>query len=207
MQMPEQSDESPLHIWECEREWFDRNNYNYKQRRSELWRLLGLAEGDGYIDSILEVGCGLGQNLQSLRGIMPASARLLGVEPNDYARTQAVERTGIEIIKADCFCLPLNTGSFDLVFTSGVLMHVPDRELVSALKELSRVGRQLLLIEYDAAETTEIVHHGKQHFLWKRPYEFALDAAGLHLTHKGPMGTGFDRCTYWIAKHSNDVKG
>jgi trans-aconitate methyltransferase len=84
-------------------------------------------------DSFLELGCGAGRNLAALRVTRP-DASLAGVEVNEQAA--ALAGAHAQITMGSVYEIDLWTGRpVDVVFTSGVLMHVPhDRveEVVAA---------------------------------------------------------------------------
>lgn len=73
---------------------------------------------------ILEVGANMGLQLELLRGM--GFTNLCGIEINEHAvlRAKAIHPR-VDIIKGSAFDLPFRDKYFDLVFTSGVLIHVP----------------------------------------------------------------------------------
>jgi ubiquinone/menaquinone biosynthesis C-methylase UbiE len=123
-------------------------------------------------DSVLDVGANVGINLRALRRITDAS--LCAVEPNERARRILVDGQVVpteDIYDGHAGALPFGDHTFDLVFTSAVLMCVPDRDLPSACAELHRVSRRWILsIEYSAAAPTAHPYHGHDDMLFKRDY-------------------------------------
>jgi SAM-dependent methyltransferase len=90
---------------------------------------------------VLETGCGIGTD--GVR-FARAGARYTGVDFSsaavDLARRRfALERLDGRLIEASVTELPLPDASFDLVYSHGVLHHVPDPE--RAIRELQRVLR------------------------------------------------------------------
>lgn len=149
--------------------------------------------------SILEVGCNRGVNLVVLRHINP-NWKLVGIEPNSGARDLALA-SGVLAVNGSAETIPFTDGNFDLVFTAGVLIHVPPAELDAALAELYRVtARYLVAIEYHADVETEIPYRNQTGLLWKRNYtqEYLRRFPDLHLEHSGywSQRDGFDRC-HW----------
>lgn len=121
--------------------------------------------------SILEVGAANGHHLRGLGRV--TSAELWAVEPNDEARSVLAE----EVLDADHALdgtlsgLPLDDAAVDLVFTSGVLIHLPDDELEQAYRELHRVSRRWLVsLEYFAPTKQSVSWHGEEDILFKRDY-------------------------------------
>jgi pseudaminic acid biosynthesis-associated methylase len=116
---------------------------------------------------ILEVGCNVGNQLWSLKEM--GFSDLYGIEINAEAVEQAKQRTrGIHIIKGSAFDLPFKEGYFDLVFTSGVLIHIPPAELPAVMGEIRRCTRSFIWgMEYYATQHQEIPYRGQQALLWK----------------------------------------
>lgn len=98
--------------------------------------------------SILEVGCGFGRNIKFLRekGI---SATITGVDISQgmiHKAKKYVKNKNTTFVQGDILKLPFKDKSFDVVFTHGVLMHVPSADVNQALSELSRVARKSVCI-------------------------------------------------------------
>jgi len=177
----------------------DRNDVDWRSR-FQAWRTM-LADLE--IQSILEVGSNKGANLRALREMNP-SWLLLGLEPNAYARDIASTPT----VDGDASCLPFPACSFDLVFTAGLLIHIPPDELDRVLGQLHRVARRYLLaIEYQAEKETAVTgYHGRDDMLWKRPFnqEYLSRFPDLRVIRFGHWGEawGFDNCTWWLMEKS-----
>jgi ubiquinone/menaquinone biosynthesis C-methylase UbiE len=72
----------------------------------------------------------------------------------------------ISIVEGNAFELPFNDNCFDLIFTSGVLIHIALTDLPRALSEIHRViNRYILAIEYFAEEETSIYYRGHNNAL------------------------------------------
>jgi len=90
---------------------------------------------------VLEVGCGIATDgLNFAR----AGARYTGVDQSAGALDLARRRFALEgavgaFVEAQAFCLPFADDSFDLVFSHGVIHHLPNPE--DAVREFSRVLR------------------------------------------------------------------
>ena len=181
----------------------DRNDVDWRSR-FQAWRTM-LADLE--IQSILEVGSNKGANLQALREMNP-SWLLLGLEPNAYARDIASTPT----VDGDASCLPFPACSFDLVFTAGLLIHIPPDELDRVLGQLHRVARRYLLaIEYQAEKETAVTgYHGRDDMLWKRPFnqEYLSRFPDLRVIRFGHWGEawGFDNCTWWLMEKSRQTR-
>ncbi|MBI1888692.1 MAG: methyltransferase domain-containing protein [Candidatus Spechtbacteria bacterium] len=119
---------------------------------------------------ILEVGANIGLQLETLRKM--GFSNLLGVEINEYAVRQAKEiHPKVDIIRGSALNLPFREGYFDLVFTSGVLIHISPKDINKALDEIWRTSsRYVWGFEYFAPELSEITYRGKKDLLWKRDF-------------------------------------
>lgn len=107
----------------------------YRARFAE--RLLALAPR-----SVLDVGCGTGGLLASLRGRI---AELRGIEP-DPARVAAARAAGLDVNSGDAYTLPHPAQSIDIITFQYVPHHLADwpRALAEALR-VARLG--VLVIE------------------------------------------------------------
>src|SRR3989339_1774859 len=56
-------------------------------------------------------------------------------------------------VKADLFSIPFSDNTFDCVWNSGVLEHFSDEEIVCALKEMSRVSKNLVISLVPSAQS------------------------------------------------------
>lgn len=73
---------------------------------------------------ILEVGSNVGNQLLLLQKM--GFKNLYGIEINNYAVELSKQSTNnINIIQGSAFDIPFKNEYFDLVFTSGVLIHIP----------------------------------------------------------------------------------
>jgi pseudaminic acid biosynthesis-associated methylase len=126
---------------------------------------------------ILEVGSNVGNQLLALQKLGFVS--LYGVELQDYAVELSKQRSQhINIIQGSAFDIPFKDGFFDLVFTSGVLIHIHPNDIVAAMKEIHRCSRKLIWgFEYFADNYTEVPYRGHANLLWKTDFaRLYLDA-------------------------------
>ncbi len=167
--------------WRSEfgREYTDRNSLdtaqldelyrgNYGVTRRELnARFLADLPRDAHI---LEVGCNRGSQLLLLREM--GFRNVYGIEIQHYALKQAQALLPhICLVEATAFEIPFASGYFDLVFTSGVLIHIAPDALLKALREVHRCSRLYIWgMEYYAQSLTEVNYRGQQGLLWKADY-------------------------------------
>ena len=155
--------------------------------------------------SILEAGSNVGINIHALAKITDAT--LHAVEPNQEALNKLIS-SGIippeRALHGNLQSLPFDDGAIELVFTSGVLIHVPDDALDQAISEILRVsGRYVLTLEYFSPKAQTIPYHGHNDFLFKRDYGgLFLDACPeLEYVADGffwKRVTGLDDLNWWL---------
>jgi pseudaminic acid biosynthesis-associated methylase len=120
--------------------------------------------------SILEVGCNCGNQLLLLQEM--GFTKLWGAEVQSYALELARTRIqGVRLAQASALDLPYEDGFFDLVFTSGVLIHISPADLPRALDEIYRCAKTWIWgMEYYAPEITQLNYRGHDDLLWKMDY-------------------------------------
>ncbi|HEX3352463.1 MAG TPA: pseudaminic acid biosynthesis-associated methylase [Terriglobales bacterium] len=132
---------------------------------------------------VLEVGCNEGNQLCMLREM--GFHHLYGIEIQDYALSKARKRIDTaELVKATAFEIPYPDGFFDLVFTSGVLIHIAPLDLPAAISEIYRCAKRWIWgFEYYAPQMTEVVYRGHESLLWKADYArvYLQQFSGLEL--------------------------
>jgi pseudaminic acid biosynthesis-associated methylase len=194
------ADTPQLALWRSEfgQRYTERNDLERPARVESLRAILAGVE----IGHALEVGCNVGWNLRYLRRL--GVPRVWGVEPQRYAvaRARAADPE-LDVFEGTAFDLPFKDYTFDLVFTSGVLIHIGPSELPLALAEMARCSRRyLLVIEYDHAQEVEIDYRGHAGALWKRDHGAAVAAAcpGFTRVRTGFLdaAAGYDDCTYHL---------
>lgn len=119
---------------------------------------------------ILEAGANIGLQLTALQKM--GFSNLLGVELNAWAVRQAKQQhPRINIMQGSVFDLPFRDDYFDMVFTSGLLIHIAPRDLPRAMNEITRVTRRFIWgFEYFSPLLTSIPYRGRKNLLWKRNF-------------------------------------
>jgi pseudaminic acid biosynthesis-associated methylase len=199
--------QTQLETWQGEfgRAYTDRNRTDWRTLLPAFRHMLK----DIPLNRVLEIGCNRGHNLEALREVLGREAKLVGVEPNPHALDLARQTAAADFLPGDIYNLPFESGSFDLVFTAGVLIHIPLGDLAAALAELHRCSRRYLLaIEYAAEEETTIPYREHGDLLWKRDFlkHYQTQFPGLALVRQGfwDMADGFDRCTWWLLEKPSE---
>jgi pseudaminic acid biosynthesis-associated methylase len=119
---------------------------------------------------ILEVGSNIGNQLLYLQkmGFM----NLHGIDVQSHAIELAKSRTdGIDLINASGFDIPFKDSIFDLVFTSGVLIHVRPDQITTVLDEIWRcTNRYIWGFEIYSPEYTNIPYLSYSDICYKADY-------------------------------------
>lgn len=124
---------------------------------------------------LLEVGCGIG--IDTLRLARLGFGEVVGVDLTEVAVEVAAERArregleGVRFEVADAETLPFEEGSFDLVYSFGVLHHTPGIE--RAVAEVHRVlapGGTAHVMLYHSRSLVNLVHRAL-----RLPYESPKD--------------------------------
>ncbi len=176
-----------------------RNAIEQKQidARVDMWNELLCHMHDP--KTILEVGANIGQNLVALS--KTTQATLYATEPNAEARDQLIDITqNVTDDWADN--LSHKSGSMNLVFTSGVLIHIPPEKLLQSCAEMFRVSKRYIVsIEYFSADPEMKTYRGEENKMWKRDFgKFWLDnfqLKPLTCNFFWKETTGLDNLTAW----------
>lgn len=93
--------------------------------------------------NILDVGCGNGMFINSLKHNLPCeNIRLMAC---DFSKT-ALKYVETDKLLATVSSLPFKDAVFDLVISMEVLEHLPEKEYTKGLRELQRIGRKYIII-------------------------------------------------------------
>lgn len=190
-------------LWKSDfgNQYTERNKNLNLGQRAAVWSLLIPKE----CQSVLEVGSNVGANLEAIAQI--SACELYACEPNDRAR---------EILESTGLCAPHHvTGDTadqikfpdkvaDLVFTSGVLIHVPPDKLLPSMREIHRCARKWIVCgEYFAPSEEMVKYRGHDGAMWRRDY------GGLYLDNFPDLRcvktffawsrqTGLDNLLFWL---------
>jgi pseudaminic acid biosynthesis-associated methylase len=126
-------------------------------------RIMTMTDG---VESVLELGCGTGQNLQALHTIMP-SLTLIGVEINEAA----ARACKVGEIHQRSILDPALQVTCDMAMTKGLLIHIPPEELPAVYRRLYTSARRYILVaEYYSPTRVEVPYRGHAGTLWKADF-------------------------------------
>lgn len=159
------------------------DNLRSRPKRAWFWDMI-IAQTRPIV--VIEVGCGNGLNLEHITA--PIVIGIDSYEPSlELARRRLTN--GTLLMPGNALDLrPWPDHIADLAFTCTVLQQISDDEdCHTALRELIRVSREwVMVMEYDAAERTEVLWRGDPKGIVKRPWGKMLEAEGVRV-----HGTGF----------------
>jgi pseudaminic acid biosynthesis-associated methylase len=161
------------------REYTDRNTFEVEDLDSLYRKNYGLTRrqiNQAFLRDLpqdakfLEVGCNTGNQLLLLQQM--GYSKLSGIEVQPYALGIARSRTqGISLMQGSALALPYEDEGFDVVFTSGVLIHIAPADLPRAMDEIHRCARTYVWgMEYYAPGVTEVNYRSHEGLLWKMDY-------------------------------------
>jgi pseudaminic acid biosynthesis-associated methylase len=180
---------------------YTRRNEHNTGARYQLWKML-LPKG---VRSVLEVGSNSGQNLEAIANL--SDCDLYACEPNNLARWK-LEQSGlvhpsrIKPDTADKISFADNTA--DLVFTCGVMIHIPTDKLEASMREIYRTSAKYIICgEYFAPKEEAIPYRGRNDALWRRDYGSLYMDLFPNLKCTGTVFawhrmTGLDNLTFWV---------
>ena len=158
------TDRNTLDVEELNVLWYG----NYGITRREMNRIF--LEDIPKDASFLEVGCNVGNQLLQLQEL--GYTNLSGVEIQSYAAEIAKSRVqNVAIRQGSALALPHEDDSFDVVFTSGVLIHIAPEDLPQAIEEIHRCAKTYIWgSEYYADGIKQVNYRGHEKLLWKMDY-------------------------------------
>jgi hypothetical protein len=81
------------------------------------------------------------------------------------------QRPKFNIIEGTVLDIPFKSDFFDLVFTSGLLIHIPPSKIEDAIREVTCCSsRYIWGKEFFDEEYTEIQYRGQENMLWKADF-------------------------------------
>lgn len=143
---------------------------------------------DGDVPNVVEFGANRGNVIRALMDIGFPSWNMTAVEINTSAADELREIPDL-IVHNNTMFEDKHIGTFNLVISRGLLIHIPPEHLNDAYDvlvcSLKRFG-YLLVGEYFAPEETEVKYRGLDEALWRRNYgKELIERHGLELVDYG----------------------
>lgn len=158
---------------------------------------------------VLEVGVGLGSDFVNFAR---AGAELSGVDLTEAAVTNVRRRLELEgleadVQRADAESLPFEDGTFDLVYSWGVLQHTPDTErAVAEVRRVTRPDGQARIMLYGRHSWVALGLWGRYELLHGRPFTPLGESVARHM--QGPRVKSYteDEIRALLAPHFSRVE-
>lgn len=120
-----------------------------EEDRATFFNRTGFAPGDLDGATVLDAGCGMGRYL---RVAGEAGARLVGLDLSEAtraARDLSADLPDVLVLRGDLLRPPIAPGTFDLIYSIGVLDHTPDpRSAFLAIARLLKPGGRVSIWIY-----------------------------------------------------------
>ncbi len=171
---------------------------------AEAWRKILFNTSD--IDNLLECGSNIGRNIGILETVLPHAKKSI-IEINKTSYDLAKTRYSIDhsfngsILESD-----FKINSFDLVFTSGVLIHIHPDDVLENMKKLYSYSKKYIVIaEYFNRTPVMIPYQGEDDKLFKQDFgKLFIENFNVSLLDYGFLWghvydeAGFDDFTWWL---------
>jgi len=192
--------------------WRDTYSKEYISRNSEFdidsgvkaWGIM--LRNTEAISSVLECGSNIGRNINILNHVLPSATKsIVEISPDAFnivtQRYKLATAQNCSIIEAD---FPLH--SFDLVFTTGVLIHIAPENLIQNLSKIYSLSRRYILFCEMFSRVPKTVHYkNEDDLLFTRDYgRFFLDNFEVRIVDYGFLWghyfdtAGFDDGNFWV---------
>lgn len=170
--------------------WNEYTNDNLKSEQKILsdfiyYTAIGLGA-----KKICEAGCNVGNNLSSF----PSTYEIYGIDMNEYALDKAKARyPNFHFKKEDLKNTSFPDSFFDLVFTRGVLIHIPSNYLDDVLKEILRISKRWIFnLEYFGNDGEMIKWKRGDDLLWYRDMKKRWKKFDVEIISNTEMPTEID---------------
>lgn len=151
--------------------------------------------------SVLDVGTNAGWNLRALRSVDPALPTA-GLEINEHVAITAASM-GLNIHCGAARYVGENfPAGYEMVMTSGVLIHVPPELLTETMASIVKASsRWVVAVEYpsDEEKVVRFDHVDKTRpRAWSRPYGRMYEALGVKVVADWVPEDGYPDCHCWL---------
>ena len=198
---------------EQEKFWAKTYAEDYIKKNSQFNQKLGaeawikmLQANRGGVNSYLECGCNIGRNIEQLKRVLP-NAKPSIIEISEPAFKFVTSRHDfVHAFNGAILDSVFDDGSFDLVFTMGVLIHINPDQLLSHMERMFRYSSKHILIgEYFNRTPISIDYQGEKDKLFKRDFgKLFIENFDVKLLDYGFLWgyiydlAGFDDITWWL---------
>lgn len=186
------------------KDYIEKNNSFHQALGMQAWEIM-LSRAEN-VTNILECGCNIGRNIPFLNSVLPkAHKSIIEISPTAYEHVVA-QYALREHFNGSILESSFRPRSFDLVFTTGVLIHIhPDNLLANMGKMYEYSNRYILMSEYFNRIPVMIDYQGQKNKLFKRDFgKLFIENYPVKLVDYGFLwghiydSAGFDDQTWWL---------
>jgi len=187
-------------------EYIKKNSQFDWEKGVAAWRLM--LEKIGSLNSILECGCNIGRNIDFLNEAQPKASKSI-IEISQPAFEFVTNRHDLmHAFNGSIEDANFKEGSFELVFTIGVLIHIhPDNLLKNMERMYKASSKYILMGEYFNRTPVMLGYQGQKDKLFKRDFgKLFIENFPVELLDYGFLwghlydNAGFDDITWWLFK-------
>lgn len=160
------------------------------------------------IENLLECGSNIGRNIEFLENLLPDTEKsIIELSPDAFkivtSRYKFKEAVNSSILDSD---LPSN--NYDLVFTTGVLIHIHPDDLLDNLTKIYNFSKKYILFgEMFSRNPSFVNYKGEDDLLFTRDFgRYFLEHFNVDIVDYGFLWghyfdiAGFDDCNFWVFK-------
>lgn len=187
-------------------EYIEKNSQFDSEKGVAAWKLM--LDKVGPINSILECGCNIGRNIDFLNVVLPRASKSI-IEISQPAFEFVSSRHDLEhAFNGAIEDANFEQGSFDLVFTTGVLIHIHPDNLLKNMERMYKLSSGYILMgEYFNRTPIMLEYQGQKDKLFKRDFgKLFIENFPVELVDHGFLwghlydSAGFDDITWWLFK-------
>lgn len=144
-------------------------NASSRARASALHKWSTILRSCPMVESVLELGANVGLNMEALRSLLP-EASLTAIEINESAYRELAKLESVNAVHGS-FLDVTPDRTFDLTFTSGVLIHIAPEALGQVYDKLYRCSNRFVVVaEYYNPVPVSLTYRGHENRLFKRDF-------------------------------------
>lgn len=152
---------------------------------------------------ICEAGCNVGNNLTEF----PLDSEIFGFDMNESALEKTIKKyPSFQFSKENIRKTKFSNDMFDLVFTRGVLIHIPPDEIKNAIDELFRISKKWIFnLEYFGEDGKMIKWKRGDDLLWYRNMKKLWDKYPVEIISDVdiPIDIDFGKMRFTLIKKNN----
>jgi spore coat polysaccharide biosynthesis protein SpsF len=167
----------PKKFWDNWAQDFIKDPWQVQIHPQHMW-LLDIVKAEGP-HSLLEAGCGFGRNIKFLikNGVLPSKITGFDISPTMIKLAQEfVGNKEVKFFIADILNFETRK-KFDLVFTHGVLMHIPEDQIGLAIDRLISLSKKTILF----IEQNYSPRDGSNNYTFVHNYRDLLNSRGIDI--------------------------